>query len=120
MDSMDSSWIPAAYEAANQGNFSDFAARLSPDGYVHHLPAIGVTWRGRDEALENLADLYQQFELTQHAREVINHGSYVVVLVTMRSARLGGREVPAVHVFRADGEKMVEFWALAPPAEPSP
>lgn len=110
---MDLQWIPDAYEAANRGDWSEFAARVAPD-YRHHIPSLDIEWVGADKAVEGLRERYASTGLSQSAVDATEHGPYVIVSVTGNSDLRAGT-FSAVHVFRADGDRFVECWALHPP-----
>ena len=111
---MDTSWIQPGYESANDGDWEPFKAHLTED-YVHNIPGLGITWKGRDDAVKGVHALYDEYNLKQTAQSVSAHGTFIIVKVLMTSSlREGTQEV--VHVYRTDADKIAEVWALAPPA----
>lgn len=111
---MDLQWIPDAYEAANRGDWTEVASRMSPD-YRHIVPSLGIEWIGREPALQGLREAYAATGLTQSAVDAVQHGPYVLVSVTGHRT-LNSESFDAVHVFRIDGDQLAECWAHYPPA----
>lgn len=110
---MNIDWIPDAYEAGNAGDWGPFTSRLSDD-YSHHVPSLGISWKGPSEAAAGLKDIYASTGLVQSAVDVCEHGPFVIVSVLAKS-NLHPDGAHAVHVFRAEGDRLVELWGIYPP-----
>lgn len=105
---MELEWLPTAYDAANEGNFQPLAARMAPD-YRHRIPSLGIDWVGPQESLDGLAQTYEASNLNQRPLDVQRHGDFIIASIVGRSD-LSSDPFEAVHIFRVDGEKLVEFW----------
>ena len=110
---MDTAWLARAYEQANDGAWSEFAAHAADD-YEHHIPALNVHWHGREEALAGLQQIYRQLDLSQTATGVSQHGPFVIATIAVTSNLRAG-EQQAVHVYREADGKIVEGWVLTQP-----
>lgn len=111
---MDTGWMTAAYEAANEGDWSGFTQHLAPD-YVHRVPSAGIEWHGPEEAVGGLRQVYEMAHMRQHVRGVTELGDYIVADVEVESDNYQPA-ARAVHVFRAAGDRIAEFVGVYPPA----
>ena len=114
---MDTSWLQSGYEAANDGDWEAFRTHAT-EAYVHNIPNLGITWKGRDEALAGLHAIYGQYQLKQTVQSVAEHGPFIIVNVLMNSAQREST-TEAVHVYREDAGKIAEAWVLTPPIDVS-
>lgn len=112
---MDTDWLPQAYEAANDGDWTQFSAHIAPH-YVHRVPATGLHWTSREDAIAGLRERYVEMSMRQTVQSVSEHGDFVIANITFTS-HLYPKPADAVHVFRVEDDKFVEFIGAYPPPE---
>jgi hypothetical protein len=109
---MDLDWMAAAYEKANAGDWSEFASHLTAD-YDHQVPAVGLHFTSRDEAVAGLTERYKQLNMRQTVRSVAEHGNFVVAIIDGESDAWATPYV-AVHVFEVRDGKFCSFLGSYP------
>lgn len=105
--------MPQAYEAANEGDWAQFSEHIAPH-YVHRVPAVGLHWTNREDAIAGLRARYAEMSMRQKVRSVSEHGDFVIANVTVTSD-MYPESAEAVHVFRVEDDKFVEFIGAYPP-----
>jgi hypothetical protein len=110
---VDTDWMPQAYDAANEGDWTQFSEHIAPH-YVHHIEGTGLQWTGREEAIAGLRALYAEIGLRQNVQSVSAHGDFVIANVAFTSD-LHPESADAVHVFRVEDDRFVELTAAYPP-----
>lgn len=104
-----------AYEAMTKGDTEPIGALITDD-YVQHMPALGITARGRARTMDLVSRIFDRLQITEYRLErVEQHGDFVISFVSGRSS-LRADEFHGVDVHRAgpDG-RAVEGWAHRPP-----
>ena len=101
------------YEELARGDFTS-SRELFAETYRHHVPGLGIEYSGRDQAIEGLRAVFDQLQLRIKADGVTRHGPFLVGYTTSRS-RLHVSPVCGIHVFRVEGNAIVEGWVLSPP-----
>ena len=102
--------IRDAYEAVNEGRFSEWAAanELPPDFELVALPPISTRFVGPEGVAEFFADLAQAWETVRtDVEEVVELGDRVVVLGRVRNRGRGSEielDVVAAHLWTVDGD----------------
>jgi len=110
---IDEAELVAAYEAAHAGDWSVMRALLVEDDYVHRLPSLQLELHGADEAVEVLARLYDERQVTQSPVRWHQHGELVVLDVEGTSLYRG--RFQAVHVCHVRDGRVLETTVAAPP-----
>lgn len=110
---MRTDWMPLAYEQANDGDWTLFAENVHPD-YTHQVPAVGLHYTTRDEAIEGLRQRYADNHMRQTVHAVTQHGDFVIVQVDVVSD-FYPQPTSVVHVYRLEGNKFAEFLGAYPP-----
>ena len=110
---IDEAELVAAYEAANAGDWDVMRALLVEDDYVHRLPSLQLELHGADEAVDVLARLYDERQVTQSPVRWHQHGELVVLDVEGTSLYRG--RFQAVHVCHVRDGRVLETTVAAPP-----
>jgi hypothetical protein len=110
---LDSTRIAKSYELLARGDFEALRSWLTED-FRYHVPEIGLTYEGRDEALTGLRDLYVDFDANWSSYRVEEHGVFVVSF-NVGTTNLSPKPMKSLLVFRFEGELIAECWVMAPP-----
>jgi hypothetical protein len=112
-------WMPEAYEKANDGDWSQFTEHLDADHYTHQVPATGLHYTNRADAIDGLKQRYAETNMRQTVQSVAQHGDFVIANVQVTS-NLYTQPTAVVHVFRVENDKFVELIASYPPPAAAP
>lgn len=110
---MNTDWMASAYEKANDGDWALFAEHLAPN-YIHRVPAIGLSFSNREQALESRSQRYAASNIRQDVMSVDQHGAFVIAKVHTTS-EIWPQPIDVVHIFRIENEQFVEFLGAYPP-----
>lgn len=106
-----------AYEQITSGNVDAVRALLAAD-YVLHIPSVGLTVSGRDQALQVAVRVIEQLQVrSQRLERVERHGEFVVGFMSGNSGLRG--DFHGIDVSRVDDNGLIaEAYLHRPPLPP--
>jgi len=104
-----------ALEAIGHQDYEPAMALVAPD-YKHHVTSHGVEITGQQELRDILVPQLEEMGLVQHLEQIVESGDFVVATIRA-SSRLAEGEFTIVYVFRYDGDRIAEAWAISRPVE---
>jgi hypothetical protein len=84
------------------------------DDITMHVPTLGIQATGEAQIREQVIDFMEQVNLRVELSDLIADGLFVTCLIGLESD-LRPEPTTGVEVFRFDGDRIAEIWALTPP-----
>jgi hypothetical protein len=84
------------------------------DDIKMHIPTLGIVAQGEVDIRDNVIAMLEQVEMRQELHDLIADGPFVVCTLRVEST-LRPEPTTAVEIFRFEGDKVAEIWAISPP-----
>lgn len=104
--------LRAAFAAGNSGDRRAAMKDFDAD-YVHHSNLFGDL-QGLDNYFETWMPAMEAAQVRQEVIDIVEHGPFVVVRV-MQSSLMTAEPMHGLHIYRWDGDRIVELWSLSEP-----